>query len=95
MLRRNKGDYQPRATNLTTFDYLSKTVRVIKIDEQPWFVTAEPAMLLYGRTTGLSDVYARLQADEKKVVPRADVNGLPLFAGTPAPRLLLISESGL
>jgi len=28
-------------TNLTTFNYLSNTVRVVEIDGQPWFVAAD------------------------------------------------------
>jgi prophage antirepressor-like protein len=68
---------------------------VVTIDGNPWFVGAELADVLYGRTTGLADVFARLDVNEKRVVTRADVIGLPLIGGTNAPRLRLISESGL
>ena len=75
--------------------YLTNTIRVITIDGQPWFVAAEHARLLYNTTTGLTHVYARLDANEKKLVTRADGDCFHLFGTSRAPRLLLISESGL
>lgn len=65
------------------------------LDGAPWFVAAEVADLLYGRTTGLSLVFARLDGHEQRVVGRSDVTTLPLFDGSKAQRLRLISESGL
>lgn len=65
------------------------------IEGNPWFVASDVAHLLYGRTTGLTDVFARLSMDEVRVVTRSEVICLPLFDGSKAPRIRLVSESGL
>lgn len=65
------------------------------IEGNPWFVASDVAQLLYGRTTGLTDVFARLSMDEVRVVTRSEVICLPLFDGSKAPRIRLVSESGL
>ena len=54
-------------TNLTTFNYLSNTVRVVEIDGQPWFVAVDLYSVLFGRTTGVS-VREFIQPDETQVI---------------------------
>lgn len=82
-------------TNLTTFNYLSNTVRVVEIDGQPWFVAADVCkaleMDLWG---GTSRWLAGLAAGEKRLVRRKE---LPqIFCGsTNAPSMNIISEPGL
>ncbi|MBD9373205.1 hypothetical protein IB238_11310 [Rhizobium sp. ARZ01] len=82
-------------TNLTTFSYLSKSVRVVEIDGQPWFVAADVCRILYGRTTGLAEVYKRLDDDEQRIVTRFEVRNLSLITGRGAPAIRLLSEPGL
>ena len=70
-------------------------LRTVIKDNEPWFVAADVAQLLYGVTTGLSNVFARLDRDEQIVVSRAEGTYFPLFGRSPAARLKLVSESGL
>ena len=83
------------SNDIITKTFYANPIRIVTLDGEPWFVAADPANILYGRATGLTDVFARLGADEQRVVTRTDVIGLPLFEGTKAPRLRLVSESGL
>ncbi|MDP9501567.1 BRO family protein [Pseudomonas protegens] len=64
-------------------------VRVIEQDGAPWFVGADVLNVLYGRTTGMGNVYVRLAADEVTKVNRSHLTGIP---GKP---MVLVSESGL
>jgi prophage antirepressor-like protein len=77
---------------LSTFTYLSNTVRVVEIDGQPWFVAMEPCDIL---GLGNASMACRiLRDDEKQVVTRStNINLFELGRGSS--RLILISESGL
>ncbi|MEH0075711.1 Bro-N domain-containing protein [Pannonibacter sp. Pt2] len=85
-------------TNLTTFNYLSNTVRVVEIDGQPWFVTKDVCELLGYRphpNGGYQNALRLVSTDEKKVLEKSHSSGeWVLFEGTAA-RASLISESGL
>jgi len=74
-------------TNLTTFNYLSNNVRVILIDDQPWFVAADVFEVLEYPNGSRSYQLNQLRTDEVGVskiqTPRGRQN------------MKLISESGL
>ncbi|CCE94916.1 Uncharacterized protein HI1418 [Sinorhizobium fredii HH103] len=77
--------WPPRSRALDAFDYLSKTVRVIKIDDQPWFVAQD-----VGNALGLpqkSHGYAVMRLDEEQSSLHQ------IQTGRRSPRI--ISESGL
>ncbi len=70
-------------TNLTTFNYLSNTVRVVEIDGQPWYLATDVCRVL-----GLSNptvAILPLAADEKAKTDLGLSGRLPN----------IISESGL
>lgn len=76
-------------TNLTTFNYLSNTVRVVEIDGQPWFVVADVcAALEIGRSDNL---LRHLYSDQKSVTPQRVRALMPDLHH----RSVIISESGL
>ena len=70
------------------------TIRAAEIEGEPWFVAADVAALLYGTTTGLSHIYARLSDAEQQIIVRGKQVPSHLFSGK-APKRRLISESGL
>ncbi len=77
-------------TNLSTFNYLSNTVRVVEIDGQPWFVAADVCRTLELDTTyGTSAHLKKLDADEKRPVPMNTIPGKGMAQAT------LVSEPGL
>lgn len=82
-------------TNLTTFNYLSNSVRVIEIDDQLWFVAADVcAALEMDLWAGTSQWLKSLDADEKRLARRKE---LPeIFSGSRnTPSMNIISEPGL
>ncbi len=83
---------------ITTFNYLSNTVHVIKIDGQPWFVTKDVCEVLDYRphpNGGYRNALRLVPEDERRVLEKAhSPGGRVLFEGT-ASRVSLISESGL
>jgi prophage antirepressor-like protein len=87
-----------KITNLTTFNYLSNTVRVVEIDGQPWFVATDLYRILYGRTTGLTNNITELADDERRVVRKSELSVsdtlTSLFTGTRY-QIALLSESAL
>lgn len=67
-------------TNLTTFNYLSNSVRVVEIDGNPWFVAMDVGMILgLNLWGGVSRHLSFLSSDERRVINAE---------GTPAIRLL-------
>lgn len=77
-------------TNLSTFNYLSNTVRVVEIDGQPWFVAADVCRTLeLDLTYGTSTHLKKLDTDEKRPVPRDIISGKGMNQAT------LVSEPGL
>ena len=72
-----------------TFGFGLVDVRVIEQNGHPWFVGADILKVLYGRTTGMGNVYVRLEADEVTKVNRSHLGGM---YGKP---MVLVSESGL
>jgi prophage antirepressor-like protein len=86
----------PNAANLTTFNYLSNTVRVVEIDGQPWFIAADVCRVLGLdiERRGVSNHISRLPVDELRIISNADTPDL--FAGKRGyPRMNAVSESGL
>lgn len=83
---------------LTTFNFNSNEIRVVTIDDKPWFVAVDLYDLLYGRRTGVSSRNI-LDATETITVKRhgASVSVALgyLFHGTRVSHYALISESGL
>jgi prophage antirepressor-like protein len=77
------------------FNFNDSEVRVVQIEGNPWFVATDVAFLLFGYTTGLVSVYSRLDTDEQRIITRSEGFGFSLFANTKAPKMRLISESGL
>lgn len=71
--------------NLTTFNYLSNTVRVVEIDGQPWFVASDVCAVL--GIVNVSDACSKLGQDENR--------SQRLSGGRYGRPSLLISESGL
>ena len=87
-------------TNLTTFNYLSNTIRVVEIDGQPWFVAADVCRILFCpseiRVYGPSRYTQRLAKDERRILKRPDLLTRGLIAGeTKVQMMSFISESGL
>lgn len=87
--------------NLTTFNYLSNSVRVIEIDGNPWFVASDVCRVLsiHIRADGsvnTSNALSKLPTDEKQNLPYKDAHrmGLQLIASR-AYGVSIISESGL
>ena len=61
----------------------------------PWFVAADAAAVLYNQSNGLAPVYARLKESEQHIITRSGVIGLPLFVGSKAQQIRIVSEAGL
>lgn len=81
-------------TYLTTFNYLSNTVRVIEIDSQPWFVAADVCRALEMDTTNGTYRWLKgLDPDEKRVIHREDYP--QKFCGFRGMSLTLLSEPGI
>lgn len=72
-----------------TFGFGLVDVRVIELEGQPWFVGADVLKGIYGRTTGMGNVYVRLEADEVTKVNRFNLGGMY------GKDMVLVSESGL
>lgn len=82
-------------TNLTTFNYLSNTVRVVEIDGQPWFVAMDVGIILgLDLWGGISRHLSPLAADEKRVVKRKELPQSDCWSKN-APTYTFISESAL
>lgn len=64
-------------------------VRVIEQDGQPWFVGADVLKAIYGRTTGMGNIYVRLGADDVTKVKRFNLEGMY------GKDMVLVSESDL
>lgn len=75
-----------------------KTIRVVMIDDEPWFVAADVCKALYtrfNRYAGVSPWLRPVAQDERTTVSRKTPGiSLALFQGA-APSYVLISESGL
>lgn len=80
---------------LITLTFNGHNIRTVLIDDVPWFVAADLSMVLYGRSSGLAHVYAKLDADQQRTITKAEGVHLPLFGKAGAAKLKLISESGL
>ena len=73
-------------TNLTEFDFNTQQVRVITVDEQPWFVAKDVCIIL--SIANVSDALSRLDEDEKNTIVLTDGN-----RGNPTTSI--VSESGM
>jgi prophage antirepressor-like protein len=78
------------AANLSTFNYLSNTVRVVEIDGQPWFVGADvcKALGFHVKADGSVNVFNATYWLNDDEVSIAQISGM---RGNPK----LVSESGL
>lgn len=89
MLRTSNGTplCTSNADNLSTFNYLSNTVRVVEIDGQPWFVAADvcKALRFPYVERGVFQYLGRLSSDEKQT------HNLNMGSK----KFTIISESGL
>lgn len=81
------------ATNLTTFNYLSNTIRVVEIDGLPWFVAKDVCQVL-GLEGYASFHLKKLADDQVMVMTKAANPSLPIFVGK-AHQTSVVSESGL
>ena len=82
---------------LTTFTApAGQPIRVIQIDDKPWFVAADTcrALGLKDNKGGYGKHFEKLQPDEKRLTPMSDL-GVKAVGRGGARALLLISESGL
>ncbi|MBN8872174.1 MAG: hypothetical protein J0H67_05005 [Rhodospirillales bacterium] len=84
----------------TPADLGAMDVRVVQIDGNPWFVAADVCRALglpFGYGQGSTSRYLQgIAADERRTVTRASGSEFsPLFAGSKASQINLISESGL
>lgn len=71
------------------FSFGLMNIRVSEQDGQPWFVGADALKAVYGRTTGMGNIYARLGADEVTKVKRFNLEGMY------GKDMVLVSEAGL
>lgn len=78
-------------TNLTTFNYISKNVRVIDLDGQPWFAAADACDIL--ELGHVASALLRLEGDEVRLVRRSIVDPIPI--SFPNRGLKFVTESGL
>ncbi len=74
--------------NLSLFFFNGHDVRVVMIDDAPWFLGLDVCDVL--GIQNASNAYARLGEDQKSKVRRADVGGFH-----PGKDLIAVSESGL
>lgn len=77
------------SNTLSTFNFNNNEIRVVTIDDQPWFVAADAIVVLYGSTNSFGSIYRSVDQDERSYVPRQH---LGLNGGKP---MVIISESGL
>lgn len=78
-------------TNLTTFSYLSNTVRVVEIDGQPWFAATDVCDIL--ELTHVASSLNKLADDEVRLISRSNVDRINI--SFPNRGLNCVSESGL
>lgn len=78
--------------NLTTFNYLSNSVRVVEIDGNPWFVAADVCRAIghYVRPNGVVEVSTAL-----RVLDKDQVHTYQIRTERGLRNVLIISESGL
>jgi prophage antirepressor-like protein len=88
----------PHTTNaLTTFNFQQNNVRVVEIDDQPWFSASDVCDVLDLATNAagsLSNILNRLDPSERMVLGRRAMPNVALFTGS-ASRVALVSESGV
>ncbi|QYM73318.1 BRO family protein [Pseudochrobactrum sp. Wa41.01b-1] len=78
------------STTLTTFNFNSNEIRVVTIDDQPWFVATDTCRALeMPLEKGSGKYLSRLMSDEKRPVPHGIIGGKGMKQAT------LFSESGL
>ncbi|WP_122522804.1 BRO-N domain-containing protein [Pannonibacter phragmitetus] len=85
-------------TNLTTFNYLSNTVRVVEIDGQPWFVAADVCVALdayVGPRSGKPNVTMAIQKLDADECRFNRIEFTDRLGRNHASKVMLISESGL
>lgn len=78
-------------TNLTNFQFKSNQVRVIEIDDEPWFIAKDLCEIL--ELTNVSQSISRLEDFEKRYLSHDEV--LILTDDPDTTRLLAVSESGM
>lgn len=90
------------SNELTTFDFNAiingtqhrAAIKVVAIDDQPWFVAADVCRALgMDLTGGTNSALRGLSIDERRAVTRRDCK--ELFLGVPSPSYTVITESGL
>lgn len=75
------------------FDFMGKNVRVVTIDDAPWFVAIDIInMLGLASYSGTQSHLKKLAADEKRVVSNRDV---PKYFLGRAPTVSVVSEPGM
>jgi len=74
---------------LTTFAYNTASIRVIKIDGEPWFCGSDVLKVLYETAAGKANAYKAIAPDQKTKVNRNN------FGMGKGPEVYAISESGL
>ena len=94
-------------TNLTTFSFHNKPIRVVEIDGNPWFIVKDvlavlgmPIKTATGHPISTTSYLAYLEADEKHTYTKKQsitegLNLNNLFMGRGQWQITLISESGL
>lgn len=71
------------------FKFHNLTIRAAEIEGEPWFLGADVLHVLYGRASGMGNVYRPLAETELRKVKRSHF-------GEPGGRdMFIISESGL
>ncbi|WP_319567784.1 BRO-N domain-containing protein [Cohaesibacter marisflavi] len=81
-------------TDLNTFSFQTNEIRVVILNDEPWFVAADVCKALDLPLAGGAGRYLQnIDSDEKKTLRRSDCNDL--FVGVRAPSYSIISESGL
>jgi prophage antirepressor-like protein len=80
---------------VATFTYLTHPIRVIEIDNQPWFVARDVLETLGMDYNQPQNYLGRLSKTEKVIVTQGMFRGLFTGRSIKAPRLTLLSESGL
>lgn len=80
-------------TNLTTFTYLSKLVRVVEIDGQPWFIAKDVCEQL-GYYDGRKALYEHTDPTQRQHLAKSNVSAGNI-SGFPNRGMTAISEGGL
>ncbi len=75
-------------TQLSTFNFESKSIRTLAINNEPWFVAKDLCDTL--KISNVSDALLKLDDDEKTTIGLTDSQ-----AGNGAQSLSLVSESGM